>query len=281
MTDFTTELLAKPNFEDGLIGGWNLNAYGSATFAVVDAAGQSFQKALQVTAIVPAAHAVADNVSQVGAPASAHVYVSGWLNMQGALSAAAPGVEWLTLNGANWLWIPSAPGGAGWEQYTGKLSIGPAAIGVIPAWVSWVSATAGDVELIGPQSRSFYDPAVPSWLWLPSYTPQAQYAPRVLDAKFGDGYRQRAGDGINSSPETWNLRFAARDAADAQAMLDFLGARAGVQSFQWIAPDNMNGAPNVPTVGNPKLYIAPKYTMRRTSPLLHEVSVTFEEVFDL
>lgn len=279
VTDFTTELVQKPNFEDGQIGDWTRSP--QSDLSIVSTTGPGFTKALEATASV-ALGDVAESAAPIAASPGQIVYIDGWLGTLASTTDASAIVGFADLSGAYFAWpgVNILAAVAGWSHAVETVTAPANIVWMLPGWVSW-HAAVGDILDIGPQSRSFYDPARPAWLWLPSYTPQAKYAPRVLDAKFGDGYQQRATDGINASPETWDLQFLARTAADAQAMIDFFNARAGVESFQWIAPDNTNGAPNVPLVGNPKLYIARKYTMSRTSPLLYEVSVTFKEVFDL
>ncbi len=106
--------------------------------------------------------------------------------------------------------------------------------------------------------------------WLPSFTPTLRRAPRVLVAQYGDGYLQRIGDGINTSPAVWDLKFSARSTTTAAAIMAFLDSAAGVQSFDWTDPNGASGK-----------YICRKYGGTRTSPLLHTVTATFDQVFDL
>ena len=59
------------------------------------------------------------------------------------------------------------------------------------------------------------------------------FAPRVMEQQFGDGYTASAGYGINAdlrdcSPAWTNLR-----KADADYIIEFLGARKGVTHFYW------------------------------------------------
>lgn len=65
--------------------------------------------------------------------------------------------------------------------------------------------------------------------------------PRVVSAKFGDGYEQRSPDGINTILETWVLKFD-RSGADIDAIRAFLKARGGYQAFQWANPYNVTNA---------------------------------------
>jgi phage-related protein len=61
--------------------------------------------------------------------------------------------------------------------------------------------------------------------------------PRVLSAKFGDGYEQRTNFGINANPNNWQLTFDFGSSATAhQAFLDFLDALSGTVAFDWTPP---------------------------------------------
>ena len=56
--------------------------------------------------------------------------------------------------------------------------------------------------------------------------------PRVLTAKFGDGYEQRAVDGINNLNETYNLTFKTRKKADIDDIVAFLDSKQNVTKFK-------------------------------------------------
>ena len=71
----------------------------------------------------------------------------------------------------------------------------------------------------------------------PSVNSQKTVQPRVLKAEFGDGYRQRAADGLNSRPAAWDLKWDALTTADADAIEGFLAARGGVEAFWWTPLD--------------------------------------------
>ena len=72
--------------------------------------------------------------------------------------------------------------------------------------------------------------------WIPGYAPELIQQPRVLAVRFGDGYSQRSGDGINNEPQSWALTFT--NVADnvADAMIGFLRNAAGTQAFFWVPP---------------------------------------------
>ncbi len=65
-------------------------------------------------------------------------------------------------------------------------------------------------------------------------------APRVLTAKFGDGYEQRIADGINSLNETYSLSFKTRPKADIDDIVLFLDTQKNVSKFLFTMPDTNN-----------------------------------------
>lgn len=71
----------------------------------------------------------------------------------------------------------------------------------------------------------------------PSVNSQKSVQPRVLKAAFGDGYAQRAADGLNSRPAAWDLRWDALCTADADTIEAFLVARGGFEAFWWTPLD--------------------------------------------
>lgn len=57
----------------------------------------------------------------------------------------------------------------------------------------------------------------------------------VREAKFGDSYTQKSGDGINSSTTSWSITYSGK-LADVKKVKDFLDERAGYKSFIWEDP---------------------------------------------
>ncbi|WP_426730246.1 phage tail protein [Myxococcus faecalis] len=70
----------------------------------------------------------------------------------------------------------------------------------------------------------------------PDYGAQQQTQPRILKAQFGDGYAQRAEDGLRATLLRWALQFNARRKAEADAIEAFLVAHRGVLPFEFVAP---------------------------------------------
>lgn len=103
--------------------------------------------------------------------------------------------------------------------------------------------------------------------WIPSLNSQLDEEPRVLSAAFGDGYEQRAGDGINNNLPKWSLRFDTRTVSEAGAIRDFLRACNGVDSFDWTPP-----------MGTAGKFLCRKWSMNASGPLSYDISAVFEEV---
>lgn len=74
--------------------------------------------------------------------------------------------------------------------------------------------------------------------------------PRVLTAKFGDGYEQRVADGLNPIDETLTLAFAKRTRADIDNIVAFFASTKGTDNFDLILSDHTSGtgAPNEKTI---------------------------------
>lgn len=58
---------------------------------------------------------------------------------------------------------------------------------------------------------------------------------RTRSAQFGDGYQQKAADGINNRSTSYSLQFVG-DETKIAAILAFLDAHAGATSFLWTPP---------------------------------------------
>ncbi|MCP3065792.1 phage tail protein [Myxococcus sp. K38C18041901] len=70
----------------------------------------------------------------------------------------------------------------------------------------------------------------------PDYGAQQQAQPRILKAQFGDGYAQRAEDGLRATLQRWALQFNTRRKAEADAIDAFLLAHRGTLPFEFVAP---------------------------------------------
>lgn len=94
---------------------------------------------------------------------------------------------------------------------------------------------------------------------------------KVLRADFGDGYTQRAADGLNNIKQEWNVTWAGIPDATAQNIIDFFEARGGWESFQWTDPiDSID-----------KLYVCEEWSRSPVSGSHQTINAVFREVFDL
>lgn len=75
--------------------------------------------------------------------------------------------------------------------------------------------------------------------YIPAQGAKARITPVIRQAGFGDGYKQRQAEGINSFTEEWDLDFPLRETAVADAILAFFVAAGGVDSFEWTNPDGV------------------------------------------
>ena len=59
---------------------------------------------------------------------------------------------------------------------------------------------------------------------------------RVLRTDFGDGYSQRAADGLNSIQKEWTLEWANLTNEEADEIVNFFEGRLGADAFFWTPP---------------------------------------------
>ena len=97
-----------------------------------------------------------------------------------------------------------------------------------------------------------------------------QVVPRVLSAKFGDGYSQRTTDGLNTMLRKWNLQFNNRAQAECDAIEAFLVSQGGCLAFNWTPP---TGAAALWICGVPN-----GWTRTPTTGPLGSITGMFEEV---
>ena len=105
----------------------------------------------------------------------------------------------------------------------------------------------------------------------PSYNSTLQVVPRVLETPFGDGYKQRAGDGLNDVAETWDLTWAALLPADADTIEAFFVARAGREAFWWTPPRG----------GSAKKYVCTKWSRALVAGNADRMTATLVQDFTL
>ncbi len=108
-----------------------------------------------------------------------------------------------------------------------------------------------------------------TFTWIPDYPVRPKKQASVLSGKFGDGYEQRAADGINSIRREVALVFKNRTAAEIAAIDAFLTARNGVESFSWTPPNGAAGK-----------WVCDSWETPQDTPVYLSLSATFREVFE-
>lgn len=102
----------------------------------------------------------------------------------------------------------------------------------------------------------------------PDFSSQLSEEPRVLQTQFGDGYRQRVGDGINIRPQVWQLTFSARTGTERDTLLTFLRGENGITSFDWTPPGGSAGK-----------YICASWSYTPDNAATNTITATFQQVF--
>jgi phage-related protein len=60
---------------------------------------------------------------------------------------------------------------------------------------------------------------------------------RILESQFGDGYKQRAGDGINTLEKKYNLSWNNLPNDDIDDIIEFLDGQKGYIAFNYTLPN--------------------------------------------
>jgi phage-related protein len=74
-----------------------------------------------------------------------------------------------------------------------------------------------------------------TFTWRPDKSAPGTFDQSVRAAKFGNGYTQRAADGINNETQSWNLTFTGNKSRIAE-IVKFLRKQEGYKAFIWSAP---------------------------------------------
>lgn len=107
------------------------------------------------------------------------------------------------------------------------------------------------------------------FLWFPSYNSNVNVTPRINIIQFGDGYQQRAKDGLNAILLPFDYTFSERKLDEAVAILHFLHQRQGKESFYFTPPGPF---------GVLKLFICKEWSHSSIFQDNHTIRAKFEEV---
>ena len=102
--------------------------------------------------------------------------------------------------------------------------------------------------------------------WRPQDAYPISNAPKVKVASYGDGYEQRAKDGINNQLKSYQLNFRGF-IKDMKPIQDFLVERGAVESFQWFSVYE----------GEMKTIVCREWSLT-PQRMKYELSAVFEEV---
>lgn len=111
----------------------------------------------------------------------------------------------------------------------------------------------------------------PVFIWTESSSTQLDEQPRVRTSRFGDGYSQRIGDGLNRRPQMWSVRFSEVDNAIADEIIAFLRACDGVEAFDYTPLWHTSALK----------FICPRWSrVQADKPQCSDITATFEQVFE-
>ncbi len=94
---------------------------------------------------------------------------------------------------------------------------------------------------------------------------------RILRAQFGDGYSQRAADGLNGIQRKYTFTWKGLTQTQSDDLITFLTARAGYTAFYYTPPNE----------STPILFTCEHWTQATPAPGGLTVQAVFQEEFDL
>ena len=94
---------------------------------------------------------------------------------------------------------------------------------------------------------------------------------RILESNFGDGYKQRAGDGINTKEKNYSLSWNNLSVSEINDIITFLDSQAGYIAFNYTLPGDSASTK----------FICKDYSETWMQGNLKGCSATFELVYDL
>jgi phage-related protein len=99
----------------------------------------------------------------------------------------------------------------------------------------------------------------------------AKITPRVLRAQFGDGYSQRAGDGLNTKKRTYELSWETLILSEVDAIIGFFEGLEDGEAFLWTPNDGSAQG----------LFVVSDWSRTRLTAAEYSCTATFTEEFDL
>jgi phage-related protein len=107
-----------------------------------------------------------------------------------------------------------------------------------------------------------FNPVIP-----PQEEPSGDVRFNTTSVKFGEGYEQNAGNGLNPKIQNWPLTWVGSD-AEINSIIDFFDAHEGWMSFQWLPPK-----------GPMARFVVKRYTHIPAAAGNAKLNATLEQVF--
>lgn len=105
--------------------------------------------------------------------------------------------------------------------------------------------------------------------WIASWGASLTVKPSIQVTRYGEGYEQRAGQGMNVLPRKWSVTFSVVPDT-AEEIEQFLTNLQGVGSFDWLPPTGQSG----------KFVCDDGWSRVIDTPGQHTISAVFREVFE-
>ncbi|WP_263146072.1 phage tail protein [Pseudomonas sp. RIT-PI-AD] len=109
--------------------------------------------------------------------------------------------------------------------------------------------------------------AVETFTWPVAAGVQGEIEYAVRETKYGDGYAQVVGDGLNDRSESWAVSKTG-NRSTMQPLWQFLDRHAGRKAFRWVTPTGTSG-----------FFRAKGYRLTPLGNELFTLSATFEQHF--
>ncbi|WP_319520194.1 phage tail protein [uncultured Martelella sp.] len=105
----------------------------------------------------------------------------------------------------------------------------------------------------------------------PAITSTKSVELRTLETRFGDGYSQRGGDGLNTTGVTFNAMWPGLTLEEADRIEAFFLSLRGFHAFEWKLPRDREA----------KLYRCKSWTRTGAGGAHDTINATIERVYDL
>jgi phage-related protein len=109
--------------------------------------------------------------------------------------------------------------------------------------------------------------AIQTFTWSVENGATGDITHRVRSVQFGDGYSQKAADGLNSKSQSWPISHTGPQ-EQVRAIVDFLDLHRGAKAFLWTPP-----------LGELGLFTCASYRTACRGGEVYTLTATFEQTF--